>query len=374
MKIAVDVQSLYDSKPSGVGHYVLEVLSAIELNPGAELVLFSRGSRVLVLPESILKKSHVRHVHRRIPNKLINALIGLGAVSLEQLLGESVDKVWFPNTGYLPRTKARTILTVHDLAWHIMPETYSLMHHIRYRITQARSSIKTAGHIIAASDSTKRDVMSQFNRASDDVSTVHHGVDQQIFHNKVLPSDSTRRQKLGVTKPYILSLATREPRKNLPSLVRAFNRLRSNGHQINLVLAGGGGWKRKALDQAIDQSTYRQHIHVLGFVSDNDRPALLRGAACLALPSRYEGFGMQILEAMACGAPVVTTKNSSLLEVGSDAVLSTRAMNTNELTQTLDRLLYDETLQHELSKRGVNRAKIFNWNSCAMQTIAALEK
>ncbi|HBU28171.1 TPA: glycosyltransferase family 1 protein [Candidatus Uhrbacteria bacterium] len=374
MKIAIDVQSLYSTTPSGVGHYVLETILAMQPDEHTELIFFSRGFSPLVLPETLRRIPHVRHIHRRFPNKLINGLIALRLVSLEHLLGESVDAVWFPNTGYLPRTTAPTVLTVHDLAWYLIPETYNWMHHVRYRITRARTALHRVTKLIAVSDSTQRDLTLHFGRSSKNSLTILHGLDHDLFQERPRPDDATRRQQLGITQPYLLSLATCEPRKNLPSLVDAFDQLRAQGHHIHLVLAGGRGWKRKALNRAIARSPYKQEIHLLGFVSDADRPALLRGARALVLPSRYEGFGMQIVEAMACGTPVVTSRNSSLLEIGSDAVLSARAMNTNELTQTIDQLLNDSNLQKELHQRGIKRAQTFQWSTCAQQTLDTLIK
>lgn len=373
MKIAIDIQSLYDPQPSGVGHYVLEVLKAIEPDPGIELVLFSRGQRTVHLDPAITRKPNVRHIHRRIPNKLINPLLSLGIVSLEQLIGEDVDVVWYPNTGYLPRTRAKTVLTVHDLAWFLMPETYNWVHHIRYSLTRARAWIKRANHVIAVSNATKQDVVARFGRPPSDVSAIHHGLDHKSFSPKVQPTDRTRLQQLGITNPYLVSIATREPRKNLTGLVEAFNALRSHGHQIDLVLAGGRGWKRKELDRAIEQSAYKQHIHVLGFVEDNDRPVLLRGAKALVLPSRYEGFGMQVAEALACGTPVVTSRNSSLPEAGGTSVFTVRAMHQRKLVQILDQALRDSNLQPTRVQRGIEHARQFTWKQCAQDTVNLLK-
>lgn len=374
MKIAIDIQSLYDPHPSGVGHYVLEVLKAIEPDPGIELVLFSRGQRMVQLDPAITSKPNVRHIHRRIPNKLINPLLSLGIVSLEQLLGEHVDVVWYPNTGYLPRTRAKTVLTVHDLAWFLMPETYNWVHHIRYSLTRARTWIKQATHVVAVSNATKQDVVTQFDRSPEDVTAIHHGLDHKSFSPKVQPTDKTRLQQLGIRHPYLVCIATREPRKNLAGLVEAFNALRSHGHQIDLVLAGGRGWKRKALDNAIEHSAYKQHIHVLGFVADEDRPVLLRGAKALVLPSRYEGFGMQVAEALACGTPVVTSRNSSLPEAGGTSVFTVRAMHQSELVQILNQALRDSNLQPARTQRGIEHARQFTWQECAQQTLDVLKK
>ncbi|PIR47519.1 hypothetical protein COV06_03650 [Candidatus Uhrbacteria bacterium CG10_big_fil_rev_8_21_14_0_10_50_16] len=374
MKIAIDIQSLYGTTPSGVGHYVLETIQAMHPDEHTQLVFFSRGWKPLALPSSLQLLPHVRHIHRRIPNKLINSAIALGFVSLEHLLGESVDVVWYPNTGYLPRTQIPTVVTVHDLAWVLLSETYNQLHHVRYRITRARTTLQHATKVIAVSDHSQHDLFTAFGRSPQNCKTILHGLDHTQFQERKRPDDTTRKQRLGITHPYLLSLATCEPRKNLVSLVESYNQLRTQGHTEHLVLAGGRGWKRRALDSAINRSPYKQDIHVLGFVDDTDRPALLRGATALVLPSRYEGFGMQITEAMACGTPVITARNSSLLEVGSDAVLSVRAMNANELTQTIDQLLRDPQLQAELRTRGIEQAKQFTWNLCAQETLNYLKQ
>ena len=365
MQIAVDIQSLCDPHPSGVGHVVLETLRAWPVDPDVEIILFSIGRRPASLPTDITSRPDVRHVHRRVPSKLINPLRAQGIVSLERLIGCSVDAVWFPNTGYLPRTRAKTFLTVHDLAWALMPETYTWVHHLRYRITRARWWIRRADVIITPSKATRQDVIDLFGREKNDVHVIAHGIDPVSFHHRPLPNDATVRQRLGVRSPYIVSIATQEPRKNLVSLVEAFNELRRRGHHFSLVLAGGRGWKRRALHRAIDQSPYRANITLLDFVDDTHRPALLRGALCLCLPSRYEGFGMQVAEAMACGTPVVTARNSSLLEVGQDAVLFVRSMNVRELTDVLEQVITDPNLRSTLRARGLARAADFSWAATA---------
>ncbi len=368
MRIAIDIQSIRDPRPSGVGHALLETLHAWPFDPAVEIILFSIGRRPAALPHEITNRANVRVIHCPLPSKLINSLRAMGAVSLEQLIGCSVDVAWFPNTGYLPRTQARTFLTVHDLAWMILPETYTWVHHVRYFITRARAWLRRADHILVPSQATRDDVVHLFGRDPSTVHVVPHGIDHAMFHPRPLPNDATIRQRLGTHAPYVISIATQEPRKNLVSLIEAFNALRDRGHRFSLVLAGGHGWKRRALDRAIASSPHRTDILSIGFVSDADRPALLRGALCLCLPSRYEGFGMQIAEAMACGTPVVTARNSSLLEVGQDAALYVRAMNVRELTDVLEQVIGDPNLRSTLHARGVLRSQSFSWDSAAKQT------
>ena len=364
MRIAIDIQSICDPRPSGVGHALLETLRAWPESTD-EVILFSIGWRRPQLPFDLAARLTWVHVHRCVPSKLINPLRAMGAVSLEWLIGMPVDAVWFPNTGYLPRTKATVFLTVHDLAWIIMPETYTWVHHIRYRLTRAQWWIRRANHIIVPSQATRDDVVHIFDRDPLMVHIVPHGIDHTAFDARPLPNDATLRQRLGVHSPYILSIATQEPRKNLVSLIEAFNALRSKSQRCSLVLAGGRGGKRRALDRAITASPYRSDILSIGFVRDADRPALLRGALCLCLPSRYEGFGMQVVEAMACGTLVVTACNSSMLEVGQDAALYVRAMNVRELTDVLEQVITDPHLRSTLRTRGLDRAKAFSWIATA---------
>lgn len=358
MRIAIDVRSLCDDKPSGVGHALYEILN-VWPESHEELVLFSCGRRTPRLPRAILQRPNVRVVHRTLPNKTINTLIALRFLSLERIIGTSVDVVWFPNTGFLPRTRARTVVTVHDLAFHLLPSTYTRKHHLRYFVTRAISTIKNADDIIAISSSTARDVLRLAPKGR--VHTVLHGVNDDHFTARVQPSDTTWLQRYSVKRPYILSLATIEPRKNVPNLIEAFDAVASTHGNLQLVIAGDRGWKRRSFEQALHAAKHRDRIRVIGYVDDSARPALLRQALALCLPSRYEGFGMQILEAMACGTPVVCSHNSSLPEIGGTAPLYVHAMNVRELAHALEHLLSSSDLRARCRKNGIEQAARFSW-------------
>ncbi len=370
MKIAIDVRSLCAREPSGVGHYVSEILQALPQN-NHNIILFSSGRSRPNLNEKIVSQESIKTVHRFAPNKLINSRIALGQISLENLIGESIDVVWYPNTGFLPKTKSRTVVTVHDLAFHFFKDTYTAKHHLRYRLTKTIPTIKNADSLIAISDSTARDVESLRPRGS--INTILHGLNHSAFTSRQLPQDKTMLQRLGIKTPYIASLATREPRKNLESIVEAFDKVAESFHSLSLVIAGGYGWKRKSLDNTVTKAKHSERIKIIGFVPDAARPALLRGAECLALPSRYEGFGMQVLEAMGCGTPVITSRNSSLSEVGGSACLYVRAMNVTELTRMFFEVLTDSSLRKSLSEQSEKRAQQFSWEKAAKQTLSVLE-
>lgn len=371
MLIAIDVRSLCDVRPSGVGHALYEILN-VWPESHEELVLFSCGRRPPRLPPNITDRPHVRAVHRTAPNKIINTLIALRFLSLEYIIGASVGVVWFPNTGFLPRTRARTVVTVHDLAFHLLPSTYTWKHHLRYVITRAIATIKHADDVIAISKSTARDVLRLAPKGR--VHTVLHGVNDDRFTARVQPSDATWLQRYGVRRPYILFLATIEPRKNVPSLIEAFDAMASTHGNIQLVIAGGHGWKHRSFEQALCAAKHRDRIRVVGYVDDSARPALLRQALALCLPSRYEGFGMQILETMACGTPVVCSHNSSLPEVGGNAPLYTRTMNVRELESALEHILSSSDLRARCRKKGIAQAARFSWTKTANAIFDILQK
>ncbi len=222
-----------------------------------------------------------------------------------------------------------------------------------------------ADAIIAISQSTARDVRALGAQAP--IHIIPHGINIAQFTSVVRPEDTRTLEQLGVQKPYVLFLATCEPRKNLPSLVEAFDRIAHAHPHLQLVIAGGHGWKRRVLDKTIASAAHRARIRQTGFVKDDVRATLLRHAACLCLPSRYEGFGMQMLEAFACKTPVIASNNSSMTEVGEDAALYVRAMNTHELARTIDELLKDTTLREQLTTRGIARLQTYNWRASAQK-------
>lgn len=372
MRIAIDVQSLYDAAPSGIGQALRETLRHLPSVPDTTYVLFSVGWHPATLPTSVTQRPDVQIVHRAWPCRVLNPLRALGVVSLERLLGQYVDVVWYPNTGYLCRTRARVVLTVHDLSWMILPDTFTFLQRQRYRWTRARSWIRRAHQVLTPSLTTKEDVIDLFGKPAESVHVVAHGVDHERFSHRPLPQDATRRQQLGVQAPYVLVLATQEPRKNIESVLEAFATIKTHGFAHHLVLAGGRGWKYRRFRRAWQRHPFFATIINLGYVSDDDKPALLRGADALCLPSRYEGFGMQVLEAMSCGTPAVVGRGSSLLEVGGTSVLPVRAVDPYALSETLEALLRDPTLQADLRREGPIQAQTFSWSEAAQETVLHL--
>ncbi|MGH7787018.1 MAG: glycosyltransferase family 4 protein, partial [Candidatus Binatia bacterium] len=178
--------------------------------------------------------------------------------------------------------------------------------------------------------------------------------------------------RLGLAPGYIMHLGTREPRKNLPRLVRAYARLGAAAPP--LVLAGATGWGVDELPALLDGLGLRARVHLLGSVSTADLPALYSGAALFAYPSLYEGFGLPVLEAMACGTPVVSANVASLPEVAGDAALLVDPHDETALADAIGRVLREPALHADLRARGLARARTFTWQRCAAQTMAVYEE
>jgi glycosyltransferase involved in cell wall biosynthesis len=175
--------------------------------------------------------------------------------------------------------------------------------------------------------------------------------------------------------PYILYVGSIEPRKNLPRLLVAYAHLRRRGStRWRLVVAGPRKWKSGPVYDAVARLELAEHVHFAGFVPEADLPALYNGADLFAFPSLYEGFGLPVLEAMACGTPVVTANTSSLPEVAGAAALLVDPSDVEEIAGALRRVLEDPALARDLRERGLARAAQFSWERTARATVAVYEK
>jgi glycosyltransferase involved in cell wall biosynthesis len=162
-------------------------------------------------------------------------------------------------------------------------------------------------------------------------------------------------------------VGTVQPRKNYTRLIQALGHLRQAGYDLDLVIAGGRGWLEDPIHESVRNAHMSEHVHFLGFVEESELPALYSAAECLAFPSLYEGFGLPVLEAMACGTPVVTSNLSSLPEVAGDAALLVDPYDTDALAHAIKRVLDDTLLRGELVRKGYARIGLFSWEESARQ-------
>ena len=267
----------------------------------------------------------------------------------------------------------RLAVTVHDVIPLLFPERYRSP---IFRHTYT-SSLRKADLIFTDSECAKADMVSRFEVPPDRVVVACLGYDRDAFQPG--PPNMVESQKMrcrmGINQPYMLHVGGGDPRKNLVRLVRAYEATvtRRKDLDFQLVLAGSPGWGSEPLLQLIQKPSLQGRVILAGRVPDRYLPDLYRGAACLAMPSLYEGFGLPALEAMACGTPVMISNSSSLPEVGGDAALYFDPESVDEMSQTMERILPDSTLRQELSRKGLEQAKRFSWEACARTTLAALK-
>jgi glycosyltransferase involved in cell wall biosynthesis len=268
-----------------------------------------------------------------------------------------------------------TVVTVHDLSFMRTPQAFPPMQRA-YLHSQVRRSVAAARRVIAVSQATKQDVVDLFGAPADRIDVVYNGVDASFCPAPAGEVEAFRRGA-GLPERFILHLGTLEPRKNLPRLVQAFAQVRAHDAgqpAVKLVLAGGRGWDYDAIFAEVARQGLEQEVLFPGYVSDEDLAWWYRAAAVFVYPSLLEGFGLPVLEAMACGAPTVTSNLSSLPEVAGDAALLVDPMSVDALAGALLRLLADADLARELRTRGLAQAARFPWSRTAQETAAVYRR
>jgi len=273
----------------------------------------------------------------------------------------------------LPPTRraSRTLLTVHDLSFLHHPEAF-VPALLRYLERVVPRSIARADLVLADSAHTRFDMVSRLGVPPDKVRVLYSGV-RPCFQPK--PASSGERERLQARYgfgegPYVLSLGTLQPRKNYVRLIRAFNQLPDHLAD-QLLIAGGRGWLYEEI--LAEARQHADRVRLLGFVDDTDLPALYRHAALFAFPSLYEGFGLPVLEAMACGVPVVCSNSSSLPEVAGDAALLVDPLDTDRLAVAMACVLGDAVLRQDMVARGLAQASGFTWELAARQLCDAFD-
>lgn len=263
----------------------------------------------------------------------------------------------------------KTISIIHDSAFKVFPSAYGLLSRI-YLNWMNWLIVKKSGLIITPSEFSKRELTKYYNFNKDQIIVAPWGYDAAKF--KQLTPNQQILTKYKLTKPFIMSVGRLEEKKNTQRIVQAFNLIRRN-HDLQLLLAGAPGVGYEKVRQEIINSPYKNDIVVPGWV-DDDLPQLLNQAKVFVFPSLYEGFGLPVLEAMACGCPVVSSGSQALLEVGGDGMDYVDYKDVEDITANLKRLLNDESYRQKQISYGLNRVKQFSWHKTGEKVWSILAK
>ncbi len=272
-----------------------------------------------------------------------------------------------------PVRRARTVLTIHDLSFLRHPECFSPPL-LRYLLNAVPRSVERADLVLADSENTRDDLIEMLGVPQERIRVVYAGVEPE-FAPRPEAEVAAARQRYGIRRPYLLGLGTLQPRKNFVRLIEAYRLLRQErGIPHQLVIGGGRGWLYEPILEAIEVYGLQEDVRLIGFVDDADLPALYTGAEVFAFPSLYEGFGIPLLEAMACGTPVVASSASSLPEVAGEAALLVSPTSSEALAEALWRALDDGALRETLRARGFQQCHQFTWRASAQRLLACYDE
>ncbi|SRR5690554_2508825 len=271
-----------------------------------------------------------------------------------------------------PLRDVPTVLTIHDLIFKLFPEHHKKLNY--YFLNAAVPLfVRRADAIIAVSQATKNDLMRHYGTPDNKITVVHEAA---APHFRVVPNSEVARvrAKYDLPERFLLSVGTIEPRKNLTRLVEALARLRKGDRHLQLVVVGSKGWMFDEFFAKIEELGMQGAVRMLGFVPDEDLPAVFRAATVYVMASVYEGAGLPLLEAMACGVPVVSSRESSLPELGADVPRYFNPHDVDNMTEVLRQVLEDEALRAHMAAQGPVRAGRFSWQRAARETLDVYER
>jgi glycosyltransferase involved in cell wall biosynthesis len=361
-RIAIDARALLSQK-TGIGTYTRGVARGLAEIPGIEVGLNSpRPLSEAAGPWSVHADSHP------------SGMIWTQTTLARRCAAWNADVLLAALTIGPVRGEVPLVSVVHDLTPWTNPEWHEARTLVGFVPLWERTA-ERAARLVCVSKSTATELERRYPETVPRVRVVLNGVDSELTPVPEGPAAETIRRRFAQGRRYVLYLGTLEPRKNVETLVAACERLWSGRRsRPDLELAGGVGWKTSSLHRRISRSPFRDKIHLAGYATREVARELYRAAEVFVFPSLAEGFGLPLLEAMACGVPVVASTAPALVEVGGDAALYAEATNASGLARQIERALEDRPLADRLRRAGLARARTFSWTRAAAQTAAVLQE
>lgn len=365
-RIGIDISRLGVSARTGTEHYTFELLASLaKIDREHPYILYCNG-RPAALP-----RLSTNMQLRNIPFRRLWTHVRLSS----EMALHPPDVLFVPAHVLPPVRPKRSVVTIHDLGYEYFPEAHPAKQRLYLRLSTIWSS-RVATRVIAISHATRNDLIERYGVPADKISVIYHGVNPRLRRIEDPLQISDACSAYDIKAPYFLYIGTIQPRKNLVRLIESYKQLLEQAEHPDqapsLVLAGKRGWLSEGIERRVRELGLEGHVHFSGYVDDKHIPALLSGARAFVFPSLYEGFGMPVLEAMACGAPVLTSTSSSLPEVVGDAALSVDPSDTNAIARGLQELASNDALCNDLRQRGFARVQQFTWERCAQQTLDVL--
>jgi len=375
MRIGIDGRELIE-KRTGIGTYIYENIKKLnEIDRENEYYIYS--NREVFLDFELHENFHVKVYNP------VKANFWLYYKAPKVLKEDKIDLFWGTQHVLPQRNKytkdIKFVLTIHDLAMKKIKNIGSFTNTIIQKLFLEKSC-KNADKIIAVSNSTKKDIVEIFNISEDKIDVAHLGVDSKVIEENLSVEEINElNKKYGIEKGnFLFFLSTIEPRKNIITLVKAYDEYRKNNKdkKLKLVIAGGLGWKYKKILKTIEQCEYTKDIILTGFISKAEKKYFFENCVSFVFPSLYEGFGIPVLEAMKYGALVLTSNISSLPEVGGNAAIYFNDVyDYKELCSKIEEVvsMTDEQKKYYIDL-GKEQVKNFTWEKSANETLKVMHK
>jgi glycosyltransferase involved in cell wall biosynthesis len=368
MRIAFDGTTLTAGR-TGVGYYTEHLLHHL-----AREVEQTRDELVVIsnqpIDTAVPLPKHVRvDTARQFPLR-IGWMQLLASRALKDV---RPDVAHFTNGMLPPSAPVPTVVTIHDMSLRLHPQCHPVRRLLINRPLLSLA-IRSAARIVTVSHSARRDLLRLHGIDPNRVSVVHEAAAPRFHPIAERARLDDVRNRYGLPPRFVLYVGTIEPRKNLPRLIQAFAAARRQGMPHHLVCAGPYGWSSRDLTDVIDRLAVRHVVHFTGYVPVEDLPVIYNLGEMFAFPSVYEGFGLPVVEAMACGTPVITSNTSSLDEIASGAAETVNPYDVDALSAAFVRLARDAEWRHELSRRGLARARQFSWSRTAREMLAVYQR
>jgi alpha-1,3-rhamnosyl/mannosyltransferase len=357
LRVAFDTTGL-ELDAGGSARAIVALRAELERRDDVELLAMSHGGR---RPRSGWQRV-LRGFHRELvymPIQLPRRAARAGADLLHCPVGVASA-----------RSRMPLVVTVNDVMAIEHPDWFTRANALQQRLVLPRA-LKAAARVIVPSGHTRERVLATCRVDPAEVDVVPYGVAPMFTSGA---ADAEALARLGVEGRYVLAVGTLQPRKNLPAALAAFERATADDSRHSLVVAGPRGWRDDSVVAMLEQPRVRERIRVLGGVTDEQLVELYRGADCLLFPSLYEGFGFPVLEAMACGTPVVCADRTSLPEVAGDAAVLVDPDDTDAFAAAVREVLASPARREDLAAAGLARAREFSWSRCADLTVAAYRR
>lgn len=380
MRIGIDARTILNPEKGdaiGVGHYTYQLIRhLLKIDKENEYVLFfdfrvrEKDIKKFTQPNVTIKFYPFSDYRKYLPGAY-GEILGTATLQRENL--DVLHSTYFASripSGY----KGKTVVTFQSMAMYEVPQYMPQLRRLKDK-TVARMMANKADRIIAGSQSLKKELLQHLGVTSEKVGVIYSGLDSRFFQEPGFEEVKVV-EKYGISKKYILFLGTLEPSKNITRLLTAFaqfkeklNKSTGKPFEYQLVLAGKRGWLSQEFHQQVKDLGLIKDVVFTGYVVGDELVPLFKNAEFFIMPSLYEGFGMTVLEAFATKTPAILSNVTSLPEVAGDAAYFINPANTAELTDAMIKFAMDKSIRDFYREKGYERAKKFNWEDAAMQTL-----